>query len=123
LTEKKNIFRRVAPVLPVDNAATTAEYYRAILGFKIEASYGDPPYYAIVGREGVEIHLSEREDTSKPIERCAVYVYVDNADSLFEEYGQKGIKMFSPPEDQDRGMREFELADLNGHFLTFGQKK
>jgi uncharacterized glyoxalase superfamily protein PhnB len=108
--------------LPVDNAAETAEYYRSTLGFTIERLEGAPPYYGVVGRDGVSIHLSEREDTSKPIERCAVYVIVSEVDALYEEYARKGIKLFAPPENQDNGMREFELADMNGHFLTFGQK-
>jgi uncharacterized glyoxalase superfamily protein PhnB len=122
LTDNTNLFRSAAPVLPVDNAAQTAEYYRETLGFVVAALQGDPPYYAIVGRDGVEIHLSEREDTSKPIERCAVYVYVNDVDSLFEEYQRRGVEMFAPPERQESGMREFELCDPNGHFLTFGQQ-
>jgi uncharacterized glyoxalase superfamily protein PhnB len=76
----------------------------------------------VVVRNGVEVHLSEREDTSTPLERCAAYVYVDNADALYEEFEGKGIEMFAPPEDQDNGMREFELTDNSGHFLMFGQK-
>ncbi len=115
-------FRAAAPVFPVDNAAETAEFYRKTLGFKIKSLYGDPPYYAVVERDGVEIHLSEREDTSKSIDRCAVYVYVDDADSLYEEFVGKGLEMFAPPEDQENGMREFELTDNSGHFLMFGQK-
>jgi uncharacterized glyoxalase superfamily protein PhnB len=115
-------FRFAAPVFPVDDATETAEFYRTTLGFSIERLYGDPPYYAIVSRDGVEIHLSEREDTSTPIERCAVYIYVDDADALYEEFAGKGLKMFAPPEDQDNGMREFELTDNSGHFLMFGQR-
>lgn len=111
-----------APVLPVDNAVETAEYYRATLGFTVERMDGDPPYYAIVRRDDVAVHLSEREDTSRPIERCAIYVYVSNADAIYQEYTDKGVEMFAPPEDQDNGMREFELSDINGHFLIFGQK-
>jgi uncharacterized glyoxalase superfamily protein PhnB len=111
-----------APMLPVDDASATAEYYRATLGFEIERLEGTPPYYAVVRRDSVSIHLSEREDTSKPIERCAVYVTVSAVDALYDEYREKGIELFAPPENQDSGMREFELADMNGHFLTFGQE-
>jgi uncharacterized glyoxalase superfamily protein PhnB len=122
LIDSTGRFQAVAPVFPVDNVAETAEYYRTTLGFKISVLYGDPPYYAIVDRDGVAIHLSEREDTSTPIERCAAYIKVDNADALYEEYEGRGIEMFSPPENQENGMREFELTDNSGHFLMFGQK-
>jgi uncharacterized glyoxalase superfamily protein PhnB len=122
VSEGKALLQGAAPVLPVDNAAQTAEYYRVTLGFTIERLEGDPPYYAIVQRDGVLVHLSEREDTSKPIERCSAYIYVSDADALYEEYRRIGIEMFAPPENQDNEMREFELSDMNGHFLTFGQK-
>jgi uncharacterized glyoxalase superfamily protein PhnB len=122
MTEADKRFLAAAPVLPVDNAAETAEYYRKVLGFEIETLYGDPPYYAIMRRGSVGIHISEREDSSSPIDRCAVYLYVEDADSLYEEFSGKGIEMFSPPENQENGMREFELTDNSGHFLMFGQK-
>jgi uncharacterized glyoxalase superfamily protein PhnB len=117
------MFSHAAPVLPVDNAVASAEFYRDQLGFQIEFMHGDPPYYAIVSRDNaVTIHFSEREDTSKKIHPCSVYIFVNDVEAVYEEYKSKGMKMFSPPEDQDYGMREFELRDLNGHFLVFGQE-
>lgn len=109
-------------MFPVDNVAETSEHYQKTLGFKVTLFYGNPPYYAVVERDGVEIHLSEREDTSTPLERCAVYIYVDDADALYAEFEAKGVEMFSPPENQDNGMREFELTDNSGHYLMFGQR-
>ena len=111
-----------APVFPVDDAAKTARYYRDKLGFTVEATYGEPPHYVIARRDEVRIHFSEREDTSQAIPPCTAYLRVRDANALFGEYKLKGIAMFSPPEDQEHGMREFELSDLNGHFLRFGQK-
>ena len=122
MSDSQGRFRAAAPVFPVDDATDAAEYYHEMLGFGVKQLYGKPPYYVIVERDGVEIHLSEREDTSTPIERCAVYVYVDDADALYEEFAGKGIKMFAPPENQENEMREFELTDNSGHFLMFGQK-
>jgi uncharacterized glyoxalase superfamily protein PhnB len=120
LNEKKN-FIRAAPVLPVDDATRTAEYYENTLGFEIRARIGDPPFYVVVQREGVRIHLSEREDTRRKIEPCTVYVFVREADALYAELHKRGVEMFSPPEDQAYGVREFEMSDVNGHFLVFGE--
>ena len=122
MSDSHGRFFAAAPVFPVDNAAEAVEYYRKTLGFKIKLLYGEPVYYAIVARDSVEIHLSEREDTSTPIEHCAAYVYIDDADLLYEEFESKGIEMFAPPENQENGMREFELTDNSGHFLMLGQK-
>lgn len=116
------LFIDSATVLPVDNVMDTAEYYRDALGFTIEFTYGDPPYYAIVNRDdAVTIHFSEREDTRSKIPPCSIYVLVADVDAVYEEYRSRGLEIFAPPEDQEYGMREFELSDVNGHFLVFGQ--
>ena len=114
-------FIRSASVFPVDDATKTADYYKNTLGFKIRVLFGDPAFYAVVQREGVRIHLSEREDTRRKIEPCSVYIFVREIDDIYEEFRGKGVEMFSPPENQSYGMREFEMSDINGHFLVFGQ--
>jgi uncharacterized glyoxalase superfamily protein PhnB len=121
IVNEQKQFRRAAPVFPVDDATKTANYYRDVLGFEIRFLVGDPPFYAAVQREGVRIHLSEREDTRRRIEPSIVYIFVSEIDELYEELRGKGVQMFSPPEDQAYGVREFEMSDINGHFLVFGQ--
>ena len=84
--------------------------------------WGKPPYYAIVKRgEAVSVHLSEREDTREKIQPRSIYVFVSDVDALYREYESGGLEMFSPPTDYEYGMREFEVRDNSGHFLTFGQ--
>ena len=123
MSEPSDLFIACAPVLPVDNAVETAHYYRDTLGFEIAFTLGKPPYYTIVQRgEGVGIHFSEREDTTTKIQPCNVYIFVEDVNAVYEEYKTRGLEMFAPPEDQDYGMREFEIRDVNGHFLTFGQE-
>jgi uncharacterized glyoxalase superfamily protein PhnB len=118
-----DMFSHAVPVLPVDNLRATIEFYEKTLGFGTSFVHGDPPYYGIVRRgEGASVHFSEREDTSKPIVPCTVYVFVTDVDAVYKEFNDRGIDIFLPPEDQQYGMREFELADNNGHFLIFGQE-
>jgi catechol 2,3-dioxygenase-like lactoylglutathione lyase family enzyme len=107
--------------LTVDDAQKTTEFYRDVLGFQIERSLGNPPYYVVVRRDGVAIHFSEREDVTVKIQPCHVYVLVSDVDAVYQELDSKGVRLFSPPENSDHGMREFEATDPNGHFLTFGQ--
>jgi uncharacterized glyoxalase superfamily protein PhnB len=116
------LFAHAAAVLPVDNVVTTAEFYRDKFGFDLVYMRGDPPYYAIMRRAGVGIHFSEREDTRTKIQPISVYIYVSDVDAVYEKCQSKGLEMFLPPEDQEYGMREFEVSDLNGHFLVFGQE-
>ena len=117
----ESLFTRCAPVLPVDNAIETVRFYEDELGFKTSFSHGDPPFYVIVKRGGVSVHLSEREDQSAEIEPCHVYISVSDVDAVYKACMSKDLEIATEPEDQDYGIREFDLIDPNGHFLTFGQ--
>jgi uncharacterized glyoxalase superfamily protein PhnB len=122
MSQHELLFQDVSPVLPVDNLTEAVEFYRARLGFEDSFTWGKPPYYAIVKRgPGVSIHLSEREDMSVEIHPRMVYIFVSDVDAVYEEYQSRGLEMFSPPTDQEYGVREFEVRDNSGHFLTFGQ--
>jgi uncharacterized glyoxalase superfamily protein PhnB len=114
-------FTGAAPVLPVDDTVATIEYYRDVLGFKVEAMRGKPPHYAVVRRGAAVIHFSEREDTTDKIKPCSVNILVNDIDALFTEYSARGVSSFSPPEVQVHGVCEFEISDINGHFLVFDQ--
>ncbi len=116
----KSKFSRSASVLPVDDLKETAAYYQEAFGFDLSFMWGEPAHYAVLKRDGVGIHLTEREDTSTKIRPSTVYMFVNDVDALYEEFKARGIEMFSPPETQDYGMREFEVSDPNGHFLIFG---
>jgi uncharacterized glyoxalase superfamily protein PhnB len=122
MPSQERLFQDVAPVLPVDDLAEAIEFYCNRLGFEDHFTWGDPPYFAIVRRgPGVAIHLSEREDTTEKLQPRAVYVFVSDVDRVYEEYKSRGVEMFSPPQDNDYGMRELEVRDSSGHFLVFGQ--
>ncbi len=119
--EEKNL-TGVAPVLAVDDLPKAITFYRDKLGFEVDFTWGDPPYYAIARRgANVAIHLSEREDTTTPIAPAYVYIFVTNADALYEEFSEQGVEIFQPPQEAEYGMREFEVRDLSGHFVTFGE--
>ena len=121
MADRPSLLLSSAAVFPVDDCVKTADYYDKKLGFKVSATRGDPPHYIIVERDGVEIHFSEREDTSEKLQPGHVYVTAAGVDAIYEEYTAKGLSIFLPPEDKDHGKREFEIADCNGHFITVGQ--
>lgn len=116
-------FSHLAPVLAVDDLTEAVAFYRDKLGFELSFVQGEPPHFAMLRRgEGVVIGLSEREDTSRPIASCSVYVFVGGVDALHEEYRRAGVEIFAPPENLSYGMREFDVTDIAGHHLTFGER-
>jgi hypothetical protein len=56
--------KKLAPQFVVRDVVKTAEYYRDQLGFTILGYFKDPPVYAMVARDEVEIHFG-KADTEK----------------------------------------------------------
>jgi uncharacterized glyoxalase superfamily protein PhnB len=122
-----------SPVLGVRNVRQTTEYYRDVLGFDLDPVDGvfqpsaDEPggVYAIVKRSGVWIHFQIRrgeipERKRQSFERD-VYVCVDDLDALHADLKQRGATIPQGPQMAPYGIRELEVADLNGYRLTFGE--
>jgi uncharacterized glyoxalase superfamily protein PhnB len=49
-----------------------------------------------------------------------LYVFVPDANVLFEEFKAKGARIHRTPEDSAYGLRDFVIEDPEGHRLAFG---
>lgn len=120
-------FKQISPYFLVDDVEKSANYYRDVLGFHYHQLWGgDPPIFAMVHRDGVEIMLrrTDTPGTMRPNNVVAdeswdAYIRVEDTDSLHAEYAAKGAKITSPLTDREYGMREFEVEDINGYILGF----
>lgn len=116
--------RNSTTVFLVGNIEATMAWYER-LGF---GSKYYPPGFAILRRDEVEIFLQQQPGYKAPndpgrYERQAwdVYVITDNVRTLFKEYLASGIKISRQLCEQEYGMTEFDVMDLNGRRLVFAQ--
>jgi uncharacterized glyoxalase superfamily protein PhnB len=121
----------IAPQFLVNDVTKAAEHYRDKLGFRIVGYFfGDPPGFAMVGRDDKIIMLSLAEDggrsrggsnrSHKP-EAIDAYLWVDDVDALYSELQQSGADIIMPPTLRIYAMKEIEVRDLDGYVLCFGQ--
>ena len=122
----KRQLKSVSPIFAVDDVAISAEYFRDKLGFSIFVLI-DPIPFANVERDGVSIHLMQAQTTGERNSvaqitghSCDLYIYVDDADELFEELKSKGAQIHQEIDDRPYEMRDFAVRDLNGYILSFG---
>jgi uncharacterized glyoxalase superfamily protein PhnB len=110
-----------ATVFVVQDVGRSVTYYRDVLGFSLEFSYGTPLSYASVERDGVVIHLQAAADTKRVPGQGGVYVFFDgDVDALFRDLSARGARIEKGPQDFPYGMRDFNVADLDGNDLCFG---
>lgn len=107
------------PVLTVSDILTAVDFYTKKLGFKLAFTWGDPPTYAGVLLDCVQIFLQKGTPDPKG---CSVCFMVGDADELYEFHRASGVEIVVPPGDRDYGIRDYTVRDLHGYLLTFGHR-
>jgi uncharacterized glyoxalase superfamily protein PhnB len=112
-----NRFQGSIPILSVKDVAASIRYYVDRLGFKKHWEWGDPPTFAAITRDAVEIYLC-KDTQGHP--GTWVYVAVEDVDALYAEFLASGAEIRQPPTNLPWHMRELNVADPDGHRLRFG---
>ena len=121
-------FKRLAPQIVVPDVVSTAEYYRDELGFKILGYFADPPVFAMVERDEVEIHFGKADKGSimqmnESVRRglgTDIYIWVSDIDAIFEELSGKNVRIVEGPVKRIYDCIEIVVKDCNGFQLVFG---
>jgi catechol 2,3-dioxygenase-like lactoylglutathione lyase family enzyme len=105
------------PILAVRDLKASGRYYRDALGFKIDWEYGDPPDFGSVSRADGVLFLSQGHQSTRG---GWTMMFVRDVDRLHEEFRKNRAIVQMPPTDMPWGLREMQVADLDGNVLRFG---
>jgi len=103
--------------LTVTDISAAVDFYTNKLGFKLGFLWGEPPTFAGVTLDRVQIFLQKGTPDPKG---CTVYFHVGDADELYEFHRGNGVEIAQPPGDRDYGIRDYTVRDLHGYYLSFG---
>src|SRR3954463_12202683 len=106
-------FLQAEPQLFVRDITAACGYYERTLGFSTAFSYGDPPFYAQVVRDGARLNLravdapviDPRRREAEPL--LAAATTLADAAPLFVEYQDSGAALAHPLRDEPWGARTF----------------
>ena len=113
------------PQLYVRDIARSSEFYSTMLGFSVAFTYGDPPFYGQVCRDGARLNLRQvDEPVVDPVRRdaeqlLAASITLEDAKPLFLEYQKAGVDFFQPLRTEPWGARTFIVRDPDGNLLLF----
>jgi uncharacterized glyoxalase superfamily protein PhnB len=108
-------FEGVTPILRVQDVPSSIEYYVRMLGFKVD---WQGPYFASVTRGKCHIFLSQGDQGHSG---GWVWIGVEDADALFEEYRRTGAKIRHPPTNYSWAY-EMQVEDIDGNVLRLGSE-
>jgi predicted enzyme related to lactoylglutathione lyase len=120
------VLKSIIPQFTVADIVRTAEYYRDVYGFTIAGYWSDPPVFAIVERDGIEIFFSlAAKDTQPRTGRVAggydAYLRVSGLNAFAIDLKNNGAEILEGPELREYGMRELVVRDCNGLILALGE--
>ncbi|HEY1916181.1 MAG TPA: MarR family transcriptional regulator [Streptosporangiaceae bacterium] len=111
--------RRFEPIFPVRDLAAALAHYTS-LGFKT-SSYDGGEEYGFAQREGTGLHLSVHHDHDPAHHGGSAYLYVRDADALYEEWARPGVGGYTHPvEPTPWKLREGSHTDPDGNVIRFG---
>jgi uncharacterized glyoxalase superfamily protein PhnB len=115
------------PQLFVADIKRSCEFFCRKLGFSLVFSYGEPPYYAQVGRDAARLNLKcvegpvigsavrEREELSASL----TVATADEIKLLFLEFQSAGVTFHQRLKKQPWGAKNFVVKDPDGNLLLF----
>lgn len=117
----------VSPQFVVPDVTSAAEYYRDVLGFRILGYFQDPPVFAMVARDAVEIHFGKADDgaaaSPNVLRRRGLgldaYIWVNDLDALHAELKGRGAKIIEAPAVRVYKCYEMVVEDNFGFHLCF----
>lgn len=113
------------PQLYVRDVAASAAFYAGPLGFAVAFTYGEPPFYGQVVRDGVRLNLRQVDTpVVDPVRRdreqlLAASITLEEAEPLFLEFQAAGVEFRQPLRAEPWGARTFIVRDPDGNLLLF----
>jgi catechol 2,3-dioxygenase-like lactoylglutathione lyase family enzyme len=116
----------IVPQFTVPDVVRTAEYYREVWGFRIVGYWKDPPVFAIVERDNIELFFNQATPgtmprTGRAPEGYDIYIRVTGLDSLAAGLAQRGARILEGPIAREYGMRELVVRDCNDLIIALGE--
>jgi hypothetical protein len=118
-----------APVLLTHDLPKGIKYWNDQVGFESRNIVGEPPHFAILGRNDCFLMLKQAPEGHIIVPHWKVsegiwnvYFWVDDARAMFDELKGRGAKIDYELCEQPYRVLEFGIQDIDGHDIGFGQE-
>jgi len=115
------------PQLFVAGIAASCEFYTKKLGFNIAFTYGEPPFYAQVFRDGARLNLRQLDEPERNAllrareHLLSASITVDDITPLFVEFQAAGVAFAQTLKTEPWGARTFIVRDPDGSLILFAE--
>lgn len=114
------------PQLFVSDMDAARDFYVRKLGFSEAFSYGEPPFYAQVVRDGARLNLRrvtgpvfDSRFRTRERDALSATLTLDDAEPLFAEFQRSGVPFHQALRTEPWGARAFIVSDPDGNLIAF----
>jgi len=114
------------PQVFVSDLEAASAFYINQLGFKLVFSYGEPPFYAQIARDGGRLNLRRVSGPvfdsgfrSREPDALSATFTLDDAKPLFLEFQKAGVAFHQTLRTEPWGARTFIVQDVDGNLIAF----
>jgi catechol 2,3-dioxygenase-like lactoylglutathione lyase family enzyme len=125
-TVRKPMIIAAEPQLFVTDMEASRRFYCEKLGFDIAFTYGEPPFYAQVFRDGGRLNLRKVQAPvfdsgfrARERDVLSTLITVDDAKALFLEFVKAGVIFHQSLRTEPWGARVFIVVDPDGNLIGF----
>jgi len=122
------VINAAEPQLFVADIRSSCDFLVKTLGFTIVFTYGEPPFYAQVARDGARLNLRCVEqsvidpvlrDREELLSASLTVASAEEIERLFLEFQAAGATFFQTLRREPWGARDFIVKDPDGNLLLF----
>jgi catechol 2,3-dioxygenase-like lactoylglutathione lyase family enzyme len=127
-TLTKAVIIAAEPELFVADIKASLDFFTQKLGFSIAFTYGEPPFYAQVRRDGARLNLKCMDrpvidpalrEQEELLSAAMTVAATDEIKQLFLEFQSANVTFFQTLKKQPWGARNFIIKDPDGNLLLF----
>jgi len=124
----KAVLGGAEPQLFVTDITSSCGFFKDKLGFAVAFTYGEPPFYAQVRRDGARLNLrcveqpvidAALRDREQLLSASLTVATADEIKALFLEFQNAGVTFFQSLKREPWGARDFIVRDPDGNLLLF----
>jgi catechol 2,3-dioxygenase-like lactoylglutathione lyase family enzyme len=119
----------ISPFFIVRDVLRSIAFYRDKLGFEVVfLNSTSDPFFAILKRGGAQLLVKAPDASVVPLPNCErhplarwdAFVDTSDPDALASELQRRNVDMHVPSENEEDGLRGFQVRDPDGYVLYFG---
>ena len=128
MTSNKAVIAGAEPQLFVADIKASCEFFISKLGFAVAFTYGEPPFYAQVRRDGARLNLRHVDrplidaalrDREELLSASLTVATAEEIEALSAEFQTAGVVFFQTLKREPWGAKDFIVRDPDGNLLLF----